>query len=128
MINWRSTGPRGRSKTPGSGSQVPEALKGEVEVNHSLISRLSQVLAAAAVLPLLYSGAVAEEISSVYTPLKLDACQNVTPPEAAEHGGVFRCKGYGGMDVRVAEGDLRMFVPYGQHLADMPKRRPDFSY
>ena len=67
----------------------------------------------ALVLPLLSSGAVAEEISSVYTPLKLEACENVTPPEAAEFGGVFRCKGYGGTDVRVAEGDLRMFVSYG---------------
>ena len=33
-----------------------------------------------------------------------------SPPEASEIGGVFRCEGFGGMDVRVIEGDLRMFV------------------
>ncbi len=79
----------------------------------ALIAVLTTVLASAAALPLLPSGAAAEEIGSVYTPLKLEACKNVTPPEAADYGGVFRCKGYGGMDVRVAEGDLRMFVSYG---------------
>ena len=36
--------------------------------------------------------------------------ETITPPAAAEYGGVFRCEGRGGMDVRVAEGDLRMFV------------------
>jgi hypothetical protein len=30
---------------------------------------------------------------------------------------VFRCKGFGGLDVRVAEGDLRMFVSYGPDAA-----------
>jgi len=70
------------------------------------------------VLPLLSSGVMAEEISSVYTPLKLKACENITPPEMAEYGGVFRCEGYGGTNVRVAEGDLRMFVSYGPGAAD----------
>jgi len=92
-------------------------------VVHSLISRFSLVVGAAALLlPLLSPGAVAEEISSVYTPLKLDACKNVTPPEAAEYGGVFRCNGYGGMDVRVAEGDLRMFVSYGPNADSQTAR------
>jgi hypothetical protein len=74
---------------------------------------LAAGLAASPVLPLLPVGAAAEEIASVYTPLKLDACKNVTPPGEEEVGGVFRCEGYGGRDVRVAEGDLRMFVSYG---------------
>lgn len=82
------------------------------------MAKSSQLLLAtfavtALVVSLLPAGTAAEEIGSVYTPLKLDDCKNVTPPEAAEYGGVFRCKGYGGMDVRVAEGDLRMFVSYG---------------
>ena len=78
------------------------------------MAKSSHLLGAAVlVLPLLSSGAMAGEISSVYTPLKLEACENVTPPEAAEYGGVFRCEGYGGTVVRVAEGDLRMFVSYG---------------
>ena len=41
------------------------------------------------------------------------AYRKVAAPEAPEDGAVFRCKGLHGMDVRVAEGDLRMFVSYG---------------
>jgi len=74
---------------------------------------LAAGLAAASVSPLLPLEAAAEELISAYTPLKLEACRTVTPPGDEEVGGVFRCKGYGGMDVRVAEGDLRMFVSYG---------------
>jgi len=69
-------------------------------------------------LPLATFGAAAETISSAYTPLKLDACKIVTPPQAEEDGGAFLCEGYGGMDVRVAEGDLRMFVSYGPNAAE----------
>jgi hypothetical protein len=57
--------------------------------------------------------AKADEISSVYTSLDLKACADVTPAEAKEYGTVWRCKGYDGIDVRVAEGDLRIFVSYG---------------
>lgn len=67
---------------------------------------------------LLSTPAFAETIRSVYTPLKLKDCENITPPETPEsYGGAFRCEGYGGMDVRVAEGDLRMFVSYGPDAA-----------
>jgi len=55
----------------------------------------------------------AEEISSVYTSLDLKACADVTPAEAKDYGTIWRCKGYDGIDVRVAEGDLRIFVSYG---------------
>jgi hypothetical protein len=74
-------------------------------------------LAAGLVISLACFGATAEEIASVYTPLNLNACKNVTPPEAREYGGVFLCKGYDAMNVRVAEGDLRMFVSYGPKSA-----------
>jgi len=57
--------------------------------------------------------AAAGTIESIYTPLDLDTCETVAAPEAAEDGAVFRCQGFQGMDVRVAEGDLRMFVSYG---------------
>lgn len=66
---------------------------------------------------LVTSAALAEAIESVYTPLELEDCENITPPEAAEHGGVFSCEGLGGIGVRVAEGDLRMFVSYGSDAA-----------
>jgi hypothetical protein len=62
-------------------------------------------------------GAAAEEISSAYTTLKPDACRDATPLDAGGYGSVFMCKGYDGIDVRVAEGDLRMFVSYGPDAA-----------
>jgi hypothetical protein len=57
-------------------------------------------------------------VESAYTPLVLDKCDNVTPPDMEERGAVFRFQGYGGIAVRVAEGDLRMFVSYGDRTED----------
>ncbi|MET0687848.1 MAG: hypothetical protein ABWY38_01405 [Methyloceanibacter sp.] len=51
--------------------------------------------------------AKSEEISSAYTALELDKCKDVTPDDAKDYGTVWRCEGYGGIDVRLAEGDLR---------------------
>jgi hypothetical protein len=61
----------------------------------------------------LVSLAAAEEFASVYTSLDLARCKDVTPADMKDYGTVFRCKGYDGIDVRVAEGDLRIFVSYG---------------
>jgi hypothetical protein len=55
----------------------------------------------------------AEEISSAYTSLDLKQCKDITPEDAKDYGTVWRCKGYGGVDVRIAEGDLRIYVSYG---------------
>ncbi|MFZ2017236.1 MAG: hypothetical protein WAU90_01005 [Methyloceanibacter sp.] len=55
----------------------------------------------------------AEEIASVYTSLDLKKCKDITPKDAKDYGTVWRCPGYGGIEVRVAEGDLRIFVSYG---------------
>jgi hypothetical protein len=78
------------------------------------MAKSSHLLLAAVLATLLLSfGAAAEEISSAYTTLKPKACQHVTPPEAREYGSLFKCKGYDGINVRVAESDLRMFVSYG---------------
>lgn len=52
---------------------------------------------------------------SVYTSLKLETCETI---EASEQGAVFRCRGFDKMSVRVAEGDLRMFVSYGPDAAE----------
>ena len=65
-------------------------------------------LAAAMAVP-----AQAEEISSAYSALELDKCKDVTPADAKEYGTVWRCEGYDGIDVQVAEGDLRIFVSFG---------------
>ena len=59
----------------------------------------------------------ATEIESVYTKLDLDQCKDVTPEEIKDNGAVLICPGYGGIDVRVAEGDLRIFVSYGPDAA-----------
>lgn len=84
--------------------------------------RIFAILLGAAGL-LLPAGAVAGAIESAYTPLVLDSCDDVTPPEMADHGAVFRCEGYGGTEVRVAEGDLRMFVSYGKGAGDQTAAR-----
>jgi hypothetical protein len=57
--------------------------------------------------------AQAEPFSSAYTALELDKCKDVTPDDAKDYGTVWRCQGYDGIDVQVAEGDLRMFVSFG---------------
>lgn len=55
----------------------------------------------------------AEEFTSVYTSLDLARCKDTTPAEMKDYGTVWRCKGHDGIEVRVAEGDLRVFVSYG---------------
>jgi hypothetical protein len=62
-------------------------------------------------------GAVAEEISSAYPKLEGESCKDATPLDAGGYGSISKCKGYGGIGVRVAEGDLRMFVSYGPDAA-----------
>jgi hypothetical protein len=64
-------------------------------------------------LALVLVSAGAEEFASVYTSLELGRCKNVTPDDMKDYGAIFRCKGHDGIDVRVAEGDLRIFVSYG---------------
>jgi len=59
--------------------------------------------------------AQAQEVSSLYTPLDLKKCKDVTPADAKEYGTIWRCEGYEGLSVRVAERDLRILVSYGQN-------------
>jgi hypothetical protein len=61
----------------------------------------------------LLSPAQAQEVSSVYTPLDLKKCKDVTPADAKDYGTIWRCDGFEGLPVRIAEGDLRVFVSYG---------------
>ena len=46
-------------------------------------------------------------MSSASTALELDKCKDGTPDDAKDYETVWRCEGYGGIDVRLAEGDLR---------------------
>ena len=72
------------------------------------------ILAAALIAP---SAAPAEAISSLYTSLDLAQCRDAKPEEMKDYGSVSICPGQDGIDVRVAEGDLRMFVSYGPDAA-----------
>jgi hypothetical protein len=55
----------------------------------------------------------AAEFSSAYTSLKLDACKLLSKGGEEAQGGTWACKGYGGLEVHVSEGDARMFVAFG---------------
>lgn len=68
--------------------------------------------------PLFAGPASAGEAESVYTELDLDQCKDVTPKDMQDYGSVSICPGYDGIDVRVAEGDLRIFVSYGPNAAN----------
>jgi hypothetical protein len=67
---------------------------------------------AAVVLALSAASARSEEIASVYTSLD-PKCKDITLADAKDYGTIWRCKGLNGIDVRVAEGDLRIYVSYG---------------
>lgn len=70
------------------------------------------VIVAATALP-----ATAEE--SVYTSIALESCalQPINKDDPLE-SGVWRCDGYQGIPVLIAEGDLRFFVSYGFDAAN----------
>lgn len=67
------------------------------------------------------ASALAADVSSVYTTLDLDQCRQeaVPPTESVEpvDGAIWWCDGYGGVPVRVAEGDLRFLISYGANAA-----------
>jgi len=76
---------------------------------------IAAVLSAALLLP-----ARAEPVSD-YTKIDLDACTLVeAPSQDGLFGGTWSCRGYGGMPVVVSEGDLRMFVSFGENAAREP--------
>lgn len=60
------------------------------------------------------TGAVAAEFTSAYTKINLETCTQLENAEdEGTFGGSWMCPGFGGLDVFVAEGDLRMFVSFG---------------
>lgn len=74
---------------------------------------------AAVLSSVLFAGvALAQAHESAYTTLELSQCrQQPLDPEDPVDGGVWWCEGYGGMPIRVAEGDLRFLVSYGANAA-----------
>lgn len=83
------------------------------------------LLTAALLAPALPMAAGAEEITSAYTDLDLAKCRHTASKEVAD-GGSWRCRGHGGIDVHVAEGDLRMFVSFGPDARNQPAAEQTF--
>ena len=92
----------------------PATRRGEFAPKRGRRALLCLALCSAAiVLTLGTASARVEEIASVYTSLDLAKCKDITPADAKDYGTIWRCKGLNGIDVRVAEGDLRIYVSYG---------------
>jgi hypothetical protein len=58
------------------------------------------------------SAVSAGEITSAYTKYNLDTCKRLEA-SAEESFGSFSCKGYAGLEIYFAEGDLSTFMAYG---------------
>jgi hypothetical protein len=65
---------------------MPQA-KSEHRLHQQLKSALGLVASLA-----MFNPAEAQELSSLYTPLDLKKCKDMTPPEAREYGTIWRCR------------------------------------
>ena len=77
------------------------------------------LIAALALAMLPASPAMAETIESATTPFNVDKCPHKEGTEP-EDGGSWRCPGYGGIAVVMAEGDSRVYVSYGPRASREP--------
>ena len=80
---------------------------------------LAAALGAVALAMLAASPVSAETIESATTPFNVDKCSHEDGTEP-EDGGVWRCKGYGGIAVVMSEGDIRVYVSYGPRALREP--------
>ena len=69
----------------------------------------------------------AGEISSAYTTYNLDKCKRISAAEE-DSSGSYECKGYGGLKVYFAEGDLRTSLAYGIRPATHCSIRQTFGH
>lgn len=70
--------------------------------------------------------AAAQTIESAYTDLDVNKCRH-TPGTAEEDYGVWHCKGYRGIPVRVSAGDQRTQVSYGYNAKRQLAARTTFA-
>ena len=77
------------------------------------------------VLALASAPAAAETIESQYTSFDTKTCRH-QKGRAAEDGGSWLCPGYRQLGVRLAAGDQRMYVSYGNASKDDPARAQTF--
>ncbi len=83
-----------------------------------MLRRISFVISMAGIVAATLSASAAERFDSAYTKLNLDDCMMTsTPSEEGTDGGSWLCEGYRGIPVSIAEGDLRMFVSFGNNAA-----------
>lgn len=68
----------------------------------------------------------AQTIESAYTDLDVDKCRH-TPGTAEEDYGVWHCKGYAGIPVRVSAGDQRTQISYGFNAKRQLAARTTFA-
>jgi hypothetical protein len=83
------------------------------------VAAVSSVAGAILLAVLAASPAMAETIESATTPFNVDKCPHKAGTEP-EDGGVWRCKGFGGIAVVMTEGDIRVYVSYGPRALREP--------
>jgi hypothetical protein len=97
-------------------------MQGELRARGSgMIGRGSILFSLACVTLQVLAASAKAENSSAYTELDLSTCEQEPPdPDDPLQSGVWWCEGLDGIDVYVAEGDLRFFVSYGEFAEDEP--------
>jgi len=65
------------------------------------------------------SPAIGDTIESATAPFNVDKCRH-KPGTEPEDGGVWRCTGFGGIAVVMAEGDARVYVSYDPRASREP--------
>lgn len=84
--------------------------------------RLTKHLLVPFALALIAAPASAEAIESAYTDFIADKCAHTKGTEAEDYGE-WRCKGYGGIIVKMWGNDQRYTISYGKNAQDEPAAR-----
>ncbi len=74
------------------------------------------IIVVATFLTLPVSPMAAQTVSRVYTQFDAEKCRHTRGRDVEDYGSWF-CTGYGGIPVRLAAGDQRMFVSFGRNAA-----------
>jgi hypothetical protein len=93
------------------------AVREFIAVRHR--TTVSAAAVAAAMLASVALPAGAETVSRAYTRFDADNCRHTRGKDVEDYGS-WLCAGYGGIPVRLAAGDQRMFVSFGRNAAMEP--------
>ncbi|WP_321501194.1 hypothetical protein [Breoghania sp.] len=84
-----------------------------------MLRRISLLISMVGIVAATLAASAAERFDSAYTKLKLDDCMMTSvPSQEGTDGGSWLCEGYRKIPVSVSEGDLRMFVSFGDNAAN----------